>query len=317
MSAAGISYRATLPRTRAGSPQAQRLPPGPLPPPLPPSDEVPLEDVTGVRVDQLIISSPSELLSQLNRAAARVRLWPWLAGAVAVLVLWAGQSTPVVALVAAVLGVPLIAWTFMRDQAARSVPVFYDVNDQPAVRFQALVDAFDRLRSCQRAWHVSAAGTVHTTYQYKTSAGASEVLRRLAAVLNLDGPPVLKTNIAVPSMHTSARSLYFLPDRLLVGEGRKYAEASYGSFALHADAVNFIEDGRAPQDNELVGTTWKYVNVRGGPDRRYKDNRQLPILRYGQITISAATGLHSVWQFSRPDLTAQFATTVWGMSGTD
>lgn len=44
-----------------------------------------------------------------------------------------------------------------------------------------------------------------------------------------------------------------------------------------------------------------------GPDRRFKDNRQLPILSYGQVTLEAPNGLHAIWQFSRAEAAPELA----------
>ena len=46
-----------------------------------------------------------------------------------------------------------------------------------------------------------------------------------------------------------------------------------------------------PRDAERIGNTWKYVNIGGGPDRRYKNNAQLPIMRYGELTLTAPAGI--------------------------
>jgi hypothetical protein len=41
------------------------------------------------------------------------------------------------------------------------------------------------------------------------------------------------------------------------------------------------------------------VNKGGGPDRRYKNNPQLPIMRYGEFTLTAQPGFNFIWQTSR------------------
>ncbi|TDE35441.1 hypothetical protein E1B25_17530 [Antarcticimicrobium sediminis] len=43
----------------------------------------------------------------------------------------------------------------------------------------------------------------------------------------------------------------------------------------------------APSDATMVGQTWKYVNKNGSPDRRFKDNRQLPICLFQEMAWSA------------------------------
>lgn len=48
----------------------------------------------------------------------------------------------------------------------------------------------------------------------------------------------------------------------------------------------------------LIGSTWQYVNKSGGPDRRFKNNRQLPIVEYGRLTLGDGQHLDQVWEAS-------------------
>lgn len=63
----------------------------------------------------------------------------------------------------------------------------------------------------------------------------------------------------------------------------------------------FIESEAVPKDTQIVGQTWKYVNKSGGPDRRFRDNRQLPICLYGRLELSSASGLNTVLMYSNPN----------------
>jgi hypothetical protein len=90
---------------------------------------------------------------------------------------------------------------------------------------------------------------VRTTYQFKTSVGAHEVVQRDAAKLHMNGPPVLVTNITVPTLQTSKRSLHFLPDQILVREGRSYAEIPYPACSVTVQPTNFILAGAFKSPN--------------------------------------------------------------------
>lgn len=54
-----------------------------------------------------------------------------------------------------------------------------------------------------------------------------------------------------------------------------------------------------PVDATVVGQTWKYVNKKGTPDKRFKDNKQLPVALYEEVHLTSATGLNEVLQVSR------------------
>jgi hypothetical protein len=117
----------------------------------------------------------------------------------------------------------------------------------------------------------------------------------------------------VPGLHAERRSVYFLPDRILVRDRSRYADIAYAECGVSATATRFIEEDAVLSDAIKVGTTWKYVNVDGGPDRRYKDNRQIPIMRYGELSLSTDSGFRFVWQTSRPDAIQTMAASISAM----
>jgi Protein of unknown function (DUF4236) len=260
------------------------------------ANDVLLEPVTGATTAELSAASSSDLVRHIDEAAGRMTLFPL-----------------VVLLCLPVVTIPLAIWVHARDKIRRTVVAFYDVNDEAAVRFQNLVNAFAGMQTCSAQWHVMAQGDIYSMQQFKVHSGAARLLGRVPGVANLVGPPILATNIAVPSLHTPKRSVYFLPDRILVREGKRYADVPYGSCDVAAGPTRFIEEASVPKDAVMVGTTWKYVNKGGGPDRRYKNNRQLPIMQYGEMVLSSISGFRCIWQTSRSDSATSVADAISSM----
>lgn len=79
-------------------------------------------------------------------------------------------------------------------------------------------------------------------------------------------------------------TIFLLPDGFVVDTGKHY-KALGKNLEVNATTTNFREEEVTPQDAEHIGNTWRYVNKSGGPDRRFNDNRQIPIYRYGQLEI--------------------------------
>ncbi|WP_431910698.1 DUF4236 domain-containing protein [Micromonospora carbonacea] len=285
--------------------------PGPPPSMLPAThnDGIVMQELSGTPVQQLVAAHPSDLIGQIQTAAQRHLLWPWAAAAVAVLAL---ISAPF-GLLLLVPGLPAVWWLRQRDLARRSVVVFYQVDDVPAVNYERFTTSSSFVSRVQRVWHVEAEGALNTPYQRKVNAGAAALNRRSPASVDLTGPPMLVTNIAVPSLHGRDRSLYFLPDRVIVRHGHRYAGLPYAAVNAHAQAQRFIESDTPPSDAACVGTTWQYANKSGGPDRRFKNNRQLPVMLYGRLTVTSPDGLLMVWDFSRPDVAAALAEAIGRM----
>jgi hypothetical protein len=61
-----------------------------------------------------------------------------------------------------------------------------------------------------------------------------------------------------------------------------------------------IEHEIVPNDSKVVDRTWCYVNKNGLPDRRYKDNYEIPIVLYYKIMINTKKGLNESYLFSNP-----------------
>lgn len=67
-----------------------------------------------------------------------------------------------------------------------------------------------------------------------------------------------------------------------------------------------MEEGEIPTDAKITGKTWAKVNKNGTPDKRYKDNYQIPICTYGCIEIKSSTGLNETYCFSNYDKAEKF-----------
>ena len=76
----------------------------------------------------------------------------------------------------------------------------------------------------------------------------------------------------------------------------------YTSLTMKQANIRFVESEKVPRDGTVIDHTWQYVNKNGGgPDKRYKDNRQLPIVNYSEISFKSNTGLNERIQVSKAD----------------
>lgn len=308
--AGGVSYRTTHSSrpsasrsTRTASRPIRALSPSVAP------GSVAVQEISTATVEELQGSELSEFVGQLQTAASRHSIWPW-AAVLAVLV-----SAPLFMLPILVLG-PLVYWLYQRDRAAQRVVAFYDFDGKPEETFSRLVDATEGIRQSHRNWIVTGSGSVVTTTQHKMNSGVSAIVSRKPATLNMDGPRELVTNIAVPSFICGAYKLYLLPDRVLVKHGRRFADLSYSDLLVHVNDLRFHEDGTVPRDSQQVGTTWQYVNVKGGPDRRFKNNPRLRIMLYGRISFTTKSGLNLRWDCSRPSAARDFVRAISSLRST-
>ena len=257
-----------------------------------------MEDITGADVQSLRPTGGGDLVQQLNEASGRIRL----ALPTAIVLFIAGCCFLPWGLILWALAVPLVWWLAMRDNARKSVVVFYDVNDAQAEWYQHMVDACNGLASAQAIWRIVQQGQTANPYQRKVNAGAGTLVNRIPSHAHLTGPKVLVTNVAVPTIEAGKTSVHFLPERILVRDQKRFTDVSYDILTVTPSTTRFIESSTPPRDAAQVGTTWQYVNKNGGPDRRFSNNRQLPVMQYGELALSTSGGFR--WELQASLVTA-------------
>ncbi len=293
----GIYYRQSL------NPGAPR--PRSLPAPVPASES--LSEVESVAASELVDSSADTLLKELNRVQSRVQTLP-IALVLIVLGLLALMATlgsnesvdPLVRVSVVVLacfgGIAGVLYARHIDVTNGTAVMYFDLADGMDHRFAGFLQKFSTFSQCAKIWHIQARGT---TKDWKRSAGANTLVDRREVTVSLSVPPRVQANIDVPVLSAGRQTLYFFPDRLLVYEKAGVGAVRYSDLLSAIGTVAFREEQALPSDARTVGTTWRYVNKNGGPDRRFSNNREIPILEYGQIQLSSKSGLNEMFQTSQ------------------
>ncbi|MEX2441444.1 MAG: hypothetical protein WD400_02230, partial [Pontimonas sp.] len=130
------------------------------------------------------------------------------------------------------------------------------------------------------------------TWDWKRNAGATRLNERRATRFSERRPGCIRGRARFPCIDLGANQLYFLPDAALVVGKSTVTALSYQDLRITQREVQFIEDGSVPRDAQVVGHTWRYVNKKGGPDRRFNNNRQLPICLYSELDLESDGGLN-------------------------
>lgn len=310
MGRGGLYYRRTF--SPADAQNAQPLGQSqPIPTDLLPASAThdPMQAIESGDITQLVDSSSKELVDEINSKQRTLRIWPFAAGA-SLLLLYILSSLSIpgwgLALATAALLI-LTAYIAYRDTLSKTVVMLYQIEDQYEKITQDLHDAFDEMRKSHSAWHVAASAKVRDR---KYHAGAGNLVQRSPIMLSLKTPPFIKTNVATPCIPVGRQTLYFFPDRVLVFEPNGVGAVSYENLSIDISSQSFIEDGSLPRDAQVVGRTWAFVNKNGGPDRRFKNNRELPIALYEEVHLRSRTGLNECIQLSKHGVASKFSSAV-------
>lgn len=191
----------------------------------------------------------------------------------------------------------LILKIYVRTSGRVNLEYVIDEDQREAISQR--MDPMLRVTECQKVWRIMQSSKV---IDKKYSAGASNTVKRIACKVSRVPPFPFKSDTQAASFKSGKETLVFLPDKLFLIQGNKIGALSYSDLSTSAHVTRFIEEEGVPKDASIVGRTWKYVNKSGGPDRRFKNNRELPVCLYGELELRSLSGLNTILMFSNADL---------------
>lgn len=299
----GLYYRATL--GSAGGKKPSAAPNRPVP--RAEDSGVVMVEVDSGDVMQMRDESFSELLDEINSKTAQVRMSAALAWTAIVSGALGGLASGGPGLLLCALAAP--GWAIGRwfDSYRRSTVLYYDLEGDAEAAYNQLVQGFETMNGCAGKWHIEAGGAIQSLAAWKRNAGASHLVNRKATTLAYNLPSVIKSNVTPPAIHVGRQIMFFMPDVVFIQDGKRIGVVGYSDLRIRWQDSRFIETERVPSDARIVDHTWKHPNKSGGPDRRFKDNRQIPVCLYESVHFQSDSGVNELVEFSRTGITASFA----------
>lgn len=154
-------------------------------------------------------------------------------------------------------------------------------------------------QSC-KIWRITQTSKVIDT---KYESGASSLVKRTDCSVLRKLPFPFQSNEEAICFKSGKETFIFLPDKFFIIKNGVVGALNYTDLTCSVKKHRFIEDNSVPADAEIIGNTWKYVNKNGSPDKRFKDNRELPICLYGDLLLRSNSGeINTVLMFSNTHL---------------
>lgn len=297
---------------------------GASPPPLPEAPNSPTREPIGTvidsaSIDELVANSTIEIAQTLAIGRSRWRRYKILIAilsalfAVSALMLAGSASAarPVAAFVLTAGVVLVLGSLAIHGRETSTVSLVYELSAEQSVRFEALTRTFHDLASCGCIWNVP---LERQEADWKRNAGASKLIQRHQISLGRDKPPLVKSNVDFLKLPLGKETFYLTPDAILVTAGKTVAGFGYEDVEFMFRSARFIEEETPPADATVVDQTWRYVNRKGGPDRRFNNNRELPICLYGEIDLRSSNGVNQRIQCSRVEAAERFVASLAAIS---
>jgi hypothetical protein len=171
--------------------------------------------------------------------------------------------------------------------------------------YAALVRTFEAVSSCQCIWDVTA---LQATDRLRDRTLATTSYSRTPVAFDFAVPEIVKSaHRAMRLGNATGPQIYFYPGFLMMRDtSSDFALIEYQELAASFSESHFIEAETVPSDTQVIGQTWAKTNKDGSPDRRFKDNYSIPIVRYAEMLFESPAGLREAYQFSDFDRASAF-----------
>ena len=189
--------------------------------------------------------------------------------------------------------------------AGCSIEIDFAFDDITLNAFAALVRSFDALIGCEKVWDITA--SVATNRFVERTTADNLVTRKLVA-LSVTSSEIIDTNHkALRITNANGSDIFIYPGFVMLpSTSSDFALVDVRELQVNLSQTRFHEEENVPHDSEVIGQTWKKANKDGSRDRRFANNYQIPIVRYGEIEFRSSTGLWEVYEFSSCSLAFAF-----------
>lgn len=252
------------------------------------------QDIESGNIEFMTDNCFEEILSELNSKSGKISFLP-LGIVIPICLMF---INPIFIFCSAIT-IPLSHYANIKR---KTTYLIYDIEENKERELQQFYDCFNSIMNASRKWHISSSAGLNSDYDKKINAGATNLVRRTNINIRYDIPKFVTSNIKIPTIPVGRQILYFFPERILIKDGKRFGTINYNDLEIDYRNTSFIETEGIPSDSEVIGKTWKYVNKKGGPDKRFKDNIEIPILKYSEIYFKSKSGLNEMIQVSKADL---------------
>jgi hypothetical protein len=179
-------------------------------------------------------------------------------------------------------------------------------NEHEIIRaFEALKQAFINLSQCANIWDVSHYAEIDSQ-SLRTEGSAAAT--RIPVRLSLNTLDTLQADSkALKFENADGGDFYLYPALVVMANSiSNFALIGYSDLTLSLEESHFMEIGTVPSDTEILRYGWFRANKDGSADRRFRDNFQIPVCRYGKLIFEGKNGIKEIYLFSNFKLTSAF-----------
>lgn len=190
----------------------------------------------------------------------------------------------------------------------KNCSVNIDIQLDPKIEklFRQLLENYKQVISSEKTWDITSSISVD---QKSTRSAASTSVKRKQVKFGFSNIDIVKSKYdALHFENANGGDLYIYPAFIaIVDSQKKFGLVDIRELRFDFHGQHFLEEEKVPKDSQVIGQTWAKVNKNGTPDKRFKDNYQIPICLYGEFSLKSNTGLNEAYSISNYEKAEKFA----------
>ena len=192
-------------------------------------------------------------------------------------------------------------------QISAARPVFYEIDSTVSTAYLKLLSAGKLLASCSYKRHDLGQKALYGQESTKGMSGGAYAIYSESLEVAIASPERTSLNFTPVTFYVPGKTISFFPDIILIVQNIVDATIT----PLQQTRVEVIERStyldHVPQDAEVAGHSFTYVNRDGGPDLRYNYNPQTFLIKNWDLDIHFKSGESIHTSFSNRDAVDSFA----------
>ena len=158
----------------------------------------------------------------------------------------------------------------------------FELDEKANKKYLLLIDMFKKLAESECIWNVNSKTQIDFV-RYRSCASSECDLSKTD--LSLKSFPGIKSSFqSCYFENKSGPDIYIYPCFALICKSKNNFEMiDIRKLSLIWVDENFVEYGLQPKDGTVIEYVWDKSNKDGSRDYRYSDNKQIPLMKYGQF----------------------------------
>lgn len=191
----------------------------------------------------------------------------------------------------------------MYNRKNNKILIEYQMDEYSNAKYIKKMSSWKNLSMCNSIWIVNSESKVANSRKHS---GANSIVSREKISLSNKIPFYLSINITIYSLINKKETILFMPDKIMIIRKNKIGVISYEDIDITMEKTRMIEKGNVPKDTKVLETVWEHANKNGSRDKRYKNNRQLPVCEYAEIHFKSESGINIMLMVSNYNIAKKF-----------